>query len=228
MTEPRLRGQVVYRHLVKGTLATRLAQPTEGGLTHQWRVFVAGPGGIDISPWVAKVVFHLHASFLEPDRTLTKPPYEVVEYGWGEFEIGATVWFADNLEPPAKLSMQLHLFKFGAAKSEVSMDPVYNESYETLTFKDPTQSFFTLLRRFPEPPELPQIREWAPAAELGEDAVVARLSEAEKAVKERLKDTLGEYKRVKAFSERLKHEIAALEKKEGRPFEAGDFRTFKV
>jgi len=228
MSEPRLRGQVVYRRLVKGTVATRLVTPTEGGLTHQWRVYVAGPGNLDVSGWVSKVVFHLHGSFLEPDRTITQPPYEVTEYGWGEFEIGFSIWFADASEPPAKGTILLHLFKFGAAKTEISMEPVFNESYEVMTFKDPTQSFFNLLRQLPEPTELPPVREWAPPAEMEEDKVLQRLTEAEKMVKERLKETVNEYKRTTAFAQRLKHEIAALEKKEGRPFESSDFRTFKV
>jgi hypothetical protein len=78
-------------------------------------VYVRGPGGEDLSPVVSKaraalgrppsvhkalttptlsptqVTFGLHPSFAQAQRVCTRPPYEVTETGWGEFDITITV-----------------------------------------------------------------------------------------------------------------------------------------
>ena len=46
-----------------------------------------------MSAYVKKVNFKLHDSYSNPNRTVTKPPYEVTETGWGEFEIVIKVYF---------------------------------------------------------------------------------------------------------------------------------------
>lgn len=40
---------------------------------------------------IMQVVFQLHASFDNPMREYTHPPYELTETGWGEFEIAVLV-----------------------------------------------------------------------------------------------------------------------------------------
>ena len=42
--------------------------PSPEGFTHDWVVFVRGPGSYDISHFVEKVVFYLHESFAKPKR----------------------------------------------------------------------------------------------------------------------------------------------------------------
>ena len=46
-----------------------------------------------MSAYVKKVNFKLHDSYSNANRTVTKPPYEVTETGWGEFEIVIKVYF---------------------------------------------------------------------------------------------------------------------------------------
>ena len=46
-----------------------------------------------MSAYVKKVNFKLHDSYSNPNRTVTKPPYEVTETGWGEFEIVIKIYF---------------------------------------------------------------------------------------------------------------------------------------
>ena len=46
-----------------------------------------------MSAYVKKVNFKLHDSYSNSNRTVTKPPYEVTETGWGEFEIVIKVYF---------------------------------------------------------------------------------------------------------------------------------------
>jgi len=44
--------------------------------------------------------FKLHESYSDALRTVTKPPYEVTETGWGEFEIIIKIYFVDASERP--------------------------------------------------------------------------------------------------------------------------------
>lgn len=37
------------------------------------------------------MTFNLHASFVNPQRTVTAAPFELTEEGWGEFEIVVAV-----------------------------------------------------------------------------------------------------------------------------------------
>ena len=51
-----------------GHKASCKKNPSPEGFTHDWQVFVRGPGSDDISQFVEKVVFHLHESFFKPKR----------------------------------------------------------------------------------------------------------------------------------------------------------------
>ena len=51
-------------------------------LSHSWRVYVK------IQPSVVKSVqFRLHESFANPLVTISEPPFEIRQFGWGEFSI---------------------------------------------------------------------------------------------------------------------------------------------
>lgn len=54
----------------------------------------------DMSSYVKKVHFKLHESYNNPNRIVTKPPYELTETGWGEFEIVIKIYFHDPNERP--------------------------------------------------------------------------------------------------------------------------------
>lgn len=53
-----------------------------------------------MSTYVKKVHFKLHESYPNQNRVVTKPPYEVTETGWGEFEIVIKIYFVDTTERP--------------------------------------------------------------------------------------------------------------------------------
>ena len=72
----------------------------EDGHTHQWTVYVRPFHNEDMSCYVKKVNFKLHDSYANQNRVLTKPPYEVTETGWGEFEIVIKIYFQDSNERP--------------------------------------------------------------------------------------------------------------------------------
>lgn len=53
---------------------------------------------------IKKVVFQLHPSFNNPTRSVEAAPFELTETGWGEFEIGMTVYFhPDASEKPLEM-----------------------------------------------------------------------------------------------------------------------------
>ena len=59
-----------------------------------------------------QVTFKLHESYTTQTRVVTRPPYEVTETGWGEFEIAIKVFFHDPNERPVSQIRNLAIFLF--------------------------------------------------------------------------------------------------------------------
>ncbi|CAO1629830.1 unnamed protein product [Parajaminaea phylloscopi] len=67
-------------------------------------------GKDDISHFIRRVQFKLHDSFPQPMRTCDRPPYQVSETGWGEFEIQVKIWWvAESGEKPLQTFHYLKL-----------------------------------------------------------------------------------------------------------------------
>ena len=81
------------------------------GHTHDWTVYVKPYNNEDMSSYVKKVQFKLHDSYANYNRVVSKPPYEVKESGWGEFEIQIKIFFHDAAaEKPVTFYHLLKLF----------------------------------------------------------------------------------------------------------------------
>jgi len=94
--------------IVYGSVAFYLGKKADEYQTHQWTLHVRGPDGSeDLSQVVSKVVFQLHASFAQPTRELTDPPYEVTERGWGEFEAQIRIVWKDPTEKSTVVRAEL-------------------------------------------------------------------------------------------------------------------------
>ena len=52
---------------------------------------------------ISKVVFQLHASFPQPTRELTEPPFEITETGWGEFEAQIRIFWNESSDERSTL-----------------------------------------------------------------------------------------------------------------------------
>lgn len=63
-------------------------------------MYVKAYNNEEMSSYVKKVHFKLHESYNNPNRIVTKPPYELTETGWGEFEIVIKIYFHDPNERP--------------------------------------------------------------------------------------------------------------------------------
>ena len=83
-----------------------------------------------MSAYVKKVNFKLHDSYANANRTLTKPPYEVTETGWGEFEIVIKIYFQDPSERPVTIYHILKLFQTGESiLDHYTLYEIYNYIY---------------------------------------------------------------------------------------------------
>jgi len=72
--------------------------------THKWTTYVRSANNEDLSVLIKRVVFQLHPSFEKPTRTVEAAPFELSESGWGEFEIGITIYFHPDVgEKPLEL-----------------------------------------------------------------------------------------------------------------------------
>merc|ERR1719235_401524 len=95
-----------------GTAAFWLGKKADEFHSHRWTVYLRSPTGEDLSHLLSKVVFSLHQSFAQPTRTVTQPPFEVTETGWGEFDIGITLHLSEDArEPGVELQHLLKLYE---------------------------------------------------------------------------------------------------------------------
>lgn len=146
-------GLTIIKPIVYGNVARSFGKKREeDGHTHQWNVYIKPFYNEDMSAYVKKVHFKLHESYANPNRILTKPPYEVTETGWGEFEVVIKLYFHDPTERPVTLYHILKLFQSPIVESADgvinpavqlphmdSKKGLVSESYEEMVFQEPTQ-----------------------------------------------------------------------------------------
>uniref|UniRef100_A0A0N8CBQ0 YEATS domain-containing protein 4 n=1 Tax=Daphnia magna TaxID=35525 RepID=A0A0N8CBQ0_9CRUS len=141
---------VIIKPIVYGNVAKYFGKKREeDGHTHQWTVYVRPFENEDISTYVKKINFKLHDSYANQNRVLTKPPYEVTETGWGEFEIVIKIYFQDPNERPVTLYHILKLFQ-NSPEIVVGKKPVVSEFYEEIVFQEPTVMMHQLLTNIPQ------------------------------------------------------------------------------
>ena len=97
----------------------------------------------DKIPFVEKIEYHLHPTFAEPVRVIQGDgPFEVVEEGYGSFDIKVVIHFKNSEQ-----------FSF---THSLILEKPRNDSQHTVKFKDPSEEFTALLlANFPEV-QLPQ------------------------------------------------------------------------
>ena len=130
--------------IVYGSTAFPLKKVEEYN-THKWTLYIRGPNHEDLSSAIAKVIFHLHPSFAQPVREFTKPPYEVTERGWGEFDVTIRVFWRDDKEKPLVLTTPLKLYATPGVTDIKDGEPVIHETYDEIVFTDPSDTFFNQL-----------------------------------------------------------------------------------
>lgn len=164
----RVRGVSIVKAIVFGTVSSLFPKKREtDGHTHEWRVYVKPyASNEDMSSYVKKVQFKLHESYGEKaNRVVAKPPYQIQETGWGEFEIQIRIFFNDGNERPVTFYHILKLFHGANTPANAPAIPVdvtrggssiqtaviqgkkcvVSENYDEILFTDPTHYMHTLL-----------------------------------------------------------------------------------
>lgn len=164
-SQARVKGVQIYRPLVYGNVAYPLSakqRPADSDHTHRWTIAVKGINDTDISYFVKKVVFKLHETYANPTRSIEKPPFEVTETGWGEFEISIRVYFApESGEKSITLyhHLKLHPWEANANAPPIpapigpttptSSEPVHSWQYDEVVFSEPTEAIHQILIKHP-------------------------------------------------------------------------------
>lgn len=132
--------------------------------THEWTVFFKPVvGEVDLTPLIKKVTFKLHETYENPVRSIEKPPYQVTETGWGEFEIIIKIHFHLGAELAINEKnfqifhgLKLHPYNpqtdhAGAAQTTLvaANGDVHLVIYDELVFSEPTEYAFALLTKYP-------------------------------------------------------------------------------
>ncbi|KZW04163.1 yeats-domain-containing protein [Exidia glandulosa HHB12029] len=182
----RARGISIYRPIVYGNCAFTLTPEEKEKSdvapdhTHRWTVAVRSAaslpndvgGADDISHFIKRVTFKLHETYPNPNRNIDKPPFEVTETGWGEFEVMIRIVFVpESGEKPVMFYHHLKLHPWSATAGPPEPGPtqpggqvvptgplgVHAWQYDEVVFNDPFQAFLTTLMNHPPTP-LPRIR----------------------------------------------------------------------
>ncbi|KAF8204596.1 yeats family protein [Pholiota molesta] len=172
----RVRGVSIYRPFIYGNTATVLTQKERDAShhpdhTHRWTVAVRSAaslpdsdqvgGADDLSYFIKRVTFKLHDTYANPSRNVDKPPFELTETGWGEFEIQIRITFiAESGEKAISFYHHLKLHPWTeSGEPEIppldvamKMGPVHAWQYDEIVFHDPYQNFLTLLTAHPPTP----------------------------------------------------------------------------
>ncbi|KAL2629775.1 hypothetical protein R1flu_014461 [Riccia fluitans] len=133
-----------------GTVSFWLGKKADEYHSHKWTVYVRSALGEELGAIIKKVVFQLHPSFNNPTRSVEAAPFELTETGWGEFEIGMTVYFhPDASEKPLEIFHHLKLYPEDDTGPQSTKKPVVVESYDELVFSEPSEAFFSRVQKHP-------------------------------------------------------------------------------
>ncbi|KAG5674246.1 hypothetical protein PVAND_004226 [Polypedilum vanderplanki] len=148
----RVKGVVEVKPIVYGNVSKAFGVKREDGHTHQWTVYVKPYSNEDMQTYVKKIHFKLHESYENPNRIVTKPPYEVSETGWGEFEVVIKIYFHDpTIYKPVTFYHILKLFQPQSPDAATNADgtpipPIIDtkkrlvsEFYDEIVFHEPSQ-----------------------------------------------------------------------------------------
>lgn len=215
MAEPpegnaRRKGVILSKSIMYGNVARYFGKKREDdGHTHAWTVYLRPYKSEDLSVFIKKVQFKLHESYPTPIRVVNKPPYELNETGWGEFEIAIKIFFLDPAEKPVTIFHLLKLFQSDPAIVAGKRN-VVSEHYDELVFTDPTNTMFHLLAN--PKPLVPAVRHEAGVdyREVEERTLVS-LTSGQKKIKLEIQDLSDRLKITKEAVQKLREQLDEVE-----------------
>lgn len=103
-TKERRKGACISKPLIVGTYSK---ETNNGSATpYEWHCLLRS--GVDpnedMSYFIEKVEFVLHDSFENSKQIVSKPPFEISEKGYGEFELVLKIYWKDKDEKPLTIS----------------------------------------------------------------------------------------------------------------------------
>lgn len=142
-----MKNTVVVKPIVYGNVSYYFGKKRESdGHTHKWQIYVKPYYNDDMTKWVRKVSFKLHESYASSTRVLEKPPFQIQETGWGEFECVIKIYFTDPNERIVTFYHPLKLFQLNAdAQMLAGKKPVVSEYYDEVVFHDPSKYMYDCL-----------------------------------------------------------------------------------
>uniref|UniRef100_A0A060T1Y5 ARAD1C24860p n=1 Tax=Blastobotrys adeninivorans TaxID=409370 RepID=A0A060T1Y5_BLAAD len=78
---------------------TEVEPAAEGFPMRRWSIIISllGPNDVEMPANIFdKVTYKLHPTFKNPTLTVKKPPFRIEEEGWGEFDMGIVLHYADR------------------------------------------------------------------------------------------------------------------------------------
>lgn len=218
----RIKGLMIVKPIVYGNIARYFGKKREeDGHTHQWTVYVKPYANEDMSAYIKKVHFKLHESYANPNRIVTKPPYELTETGWGEFEIVIKLYFHDPNERPVTLYHILKLFQSPLTEGAPPTvgRALVSESYEEIVFQEPTQLMQHLLCNVKPITNGP----WSHDTDFEEkkNKTLDKIITAQTKVRSEISDLKEKLSLAKETIAKFKEEIAKLQNSSGKSLMTG-------
>lgn len=207
----RLENTTACLPLVHGSVAWYLGKKADDFQTHQWTLYLRGPNNEDLSHCIQKVVFQLHASFQQPLREFTAPPFEVTEKGWGEFDAQIRIFWKDPSEKTTMVTHGIKLYPPGTPINTLPTNtetPVVAETYDEVVFTNPTETFFRMLQAVREAPTIEkEYSQHEHFKRFSDTEDVHALLEAQKFLQEQLRTARERLKVVTENSIQLEEEV---------------------
>ncbi|XP_022246695.1 YEATS domain-containing protein 4-like isoform X2 [Limulus polyphemus] len=207
----RVKGVTIIKPIVYGNIARYFGKKREeDGHTHQWTVYVKPYKNEDMSIYVKKVHFKLHESYANQNRVVTKPPYEVTETGWGEFEIVIKIYFHDPNERPVTV---YHILKLFQSETNIMLGKKHlvSEFYDELDPSAMMQQLLTSTRQL----TLGPYKHETDFEEKKEKSLSAILS-AKNKIRVEINDMKEKLKIARETISKFKDEISQLEKSQNQ------------
>ena len=142
------------------------------------------------------------------------PPFELVEQGWGEFDIGITVHFTDPNEKPVSVVHTLKLFAPDPANWP-PQKPVVSEHIDQIVFIDPTEWFYNDLLTHKQE-EGPALITYYSAASVDDDSQLEKILSAQRKVRQQIWRLKEMYEATAAEAAVLRRQIDVREYNERR------------
>ncbi|XP_076315308.1 YEATS domain-containing protein 4 Gas41 isoform X1 [Tachypleus tridentatus] len=218
----RVKGVTIIKPIVYGNIARYFGKKREeDGHTHQWTVYVKPYKNEDMSIYVKKVHFKLHESYANQNRVVTKPPYEVTETGWGEFEIVIKIYFHDPNERPVTV---YHILKLFQSETNIMLGKKHlvSEFYDELIFQDPSammQQLLTSTRQLtlgPYKHETDYLFFYLILVEEKKDKSLSAILSAKNKIRVEINDMKEKLKVARETISKFKDEISQLEKSQNQ------------